>query len=195
VHYTLCDYVLDIFQNAVEAGSMHTVVEWHETVSETGSTPTAVSIRDTGRGMSEQARRAALDPFTTDGIKHPGRHVGLGLPFLAQVVEATGGDLAVVSQEGEGTTVAFTIDTSHIDAPPIGDIPATLMQMFCFEGEYEVIVRRSRSGEGETVHNERYELVRSDLGKALGDLDTAASLSLLKEFLVQHEAVLHGAEV
>jgi hypothetical protein len=195
VHYTLCDYVLDIFQNAVEAGSMHTVVEWHETVSETGSTPTAVSIRDTGRGMSESGRRAALDPFTTDGIKHPGRHVGLGLPFLVQVVEATGGSLRVSSQLGEGTTVAFTVDTSHIDAPPIGDIPATLMQMFCFEGDYQVIVRRSRHRDGESGSEEGYEVARGELREALGDLETAASLSLLKEFLVQHEAVLPAAEV
>ncbi len=195
MHYTLCDYVLDVFENAVEAGSMHTVIEWHETVSETGSNPTSVSIRDTGRGMSENERRAALDPFTTDGIKHPGRHVGLGLPFLVHVVEATGGSLKVSSQVGEGTTVAFTIDASHIDAPPVGDIPATLLQMFCFEGDYEVIVRRSRRRDGESGSDESYEVARGELREALGDLETAASLSLLKEFLVQHEAVLHDGEV
>ncbi len=273
MHYTLCDYVLDVFQNALEAGSEHTEVDWAETVTETaadgaageagapggagagagapGGAPSArapggagdsaadgaadprrvayaapphivaVTVRDTGHGMSEDQRRRAMDPFQTDGIKHPERHVGLGLPFLAHIVEATGGKLTVDSRVGEGTTVAFEVDVSNIDAPPVGDVPGTFLQMFCFEGDYEVVVRRSRRIAPERVGSPRalrdaaggspaqrdgpgaesgdqarsYELSRRELRAALGDLETTASLSLLQQFLVQHEAVLHGVEV
>ncbi|MFP4484551.1 MAG: ATP-binding protein [Spirochaetaceae bacterium] len=225
MHYTLCDYVLDVFQNALEAGSQYTEVDWAEAVSAAGagSAPgvdagtsvadaaaygaapphiVAVTVRDAGHGMTEEQRRRAMDPFQTDGIKHPERHVGLGLPFLAHVVEATGGTLTVESEVGKGTTVAFEVDVSNIDAPPVGDVPGTFLQMFCFEGDYEVVVRRSRRvatsgggapGMGDDVRS--YELSRHELREALGDLETTASLSLLQQFLVQHEAVLHGVEV
>lgn len=253
MHYTLCDYVLDVFQNALEAGSQHTEVEWTETVTAGGAGATgppggapgaagvdprraayvapphivAVTVRDTGRGMSEDERRRAMDPFETDGIKHPERHVGLGLPFLAHIVEATGGKLTVESRVGEGTTVAFEVDVANIDAPPVGDVPGTFLQMFCFEGDYEVVVRRSRRIAPERVGSpparrapraprdaaggfpgqrdepgaesgdevRSYELSRRELREVLGDLETTASLSLLQQFLVQHEAVLHGVEV
>lgn len=197
MHYSLCDYVLDVFQNALEAGSRYTEVTCREALERGDGAARhdrfRLVIRDTGSGMTEEQRRRALDPFTTDGIKHPGRHVGLGLPFLVQALEATEGVLDLESAPGTGTTVSFEIDTAHVDAPPVGDIPATFRQMFCYEGDYELIIRRSRRNMDEP--EESYELSRSDLREALGDLETAASLSLLQQFLVQHEAVLHGAEV
>ena len=87
MHYTLCDYLLDLFQNALEAGSMKTVVRWEE---DAGSLH--LVVEDTGCGMTEQQLRQARDPFYTEPGKHPERRVGLGLPFLLQTAEATGGD-------------------------------------------------------------------------------------------------------
>jgi hypothetical protein len=37
--------------------------------------------------MTAEELQRALDPFHTDGIKHPHRKVGLGLPFLVQTAE------------------------------------------------------------------------------------------------------------
>ncbi len=85
MHYTLCDYILDIVQNAIEAGSSDTELTIHETPSSL-----LVTVADTGRGMDAGELEKAKDPFYTDGKKHPGRRVGLGLPFLIQASVADG---------------------------------------------------------------------------------------------------------
>lgn len=219
MHYTLCDYLLDVFQNALEAGSERTDVLVREETRDAAaverrtalpatSRPAAwiaVEIRDSGRGMTDAEQRRALDPFVTDGEKHPGRRVGLGLPFLAQIVDATGGRLELDSTPGAGTRVAFELDGAHIDAPPLGDLPATFLQMMCFEGDYEVVIDRELGAAapavsgGQVVDDGRptgrsYRLSRHELRDALGDLETAASLTLLRQYLVQQETELHDTE-
>jgi DNA mismatch repair ATPase MutL len=82
VHFTIGDYVLDIAQNAIEAGARTIVVELDEKAD-----CTSVRVTDDGCGMSEDEKTRALDPFYTDGIKHKNRRVGLGIPFLVQAVE------------------------------------------------------------------------------------------------------------
>jgi Signal transduction histidine kinase len=71
----------------------------------------AVSVRDTGIGMSEAQIEVALTPF---GQVHNCRTrsqegTGLGLPIAKALVEQHGGRLWLDSAEGHGTTVAFTI--------------------------------------------------------------------------------------
>ena len=58
MHYTLADYVLDIAQNAVEAGSSSVKVLLDEE-----RTGTSVVIEDDGKGMDDEELRRALDPF------------------------------------------------------------------------------------------------------------------------------------
>lgn len=103
MHYCLGDYVLDMAQNAVEAGSGEVIVEIEE--SEDG---VSVIVRDDGRGMTAEERARALDPFYSDGTKHAKRRVGLGLPFLAQAVDQAGGKWAIESAQGAGTEVSFS---------------------------------------------------------------------------------------
>ena len=196
MHYTVCDYVLDLFQNALEAGSERTHVSFRETRSKpaTEASRVAVEIQDTGRGMTAEQQGRAMDPFVTDGEKHPGRRVGLGLPFLAQIVEATDGHMELTSAPGSGTRLAFELDAAHIDAPPLGDLPATFMQMLCFEGEYELEIERELSERKPEYDVRAYRLSRHELRDALGELETAASLTLLRQYLLQQEAQLHNAE-
>ncbi|MCS7311425.1 MAG: ATP-binding protein [Acidobacteria bacterium] len=60
-----------------------------------------IVVQDTGVGMSEEVRRRAFEPYFT--TKPDG--VGMGLPMAKRVVEAHGGTINIVSQEGVGTTV------------------------------------------------------------------------------------------
>ena len=74
---TSCDTILDIVQNAFESGATEVRLELARR-----ETRLEVAVRDNGCGMDAATLAKALDPFWTDGEKHPGRKVGLGLPFL-----------------------------------------------------------------------------------------------------------------
>jgi hypothetical protein len=176
MHYGLGDYLLDIAQNAVEAGSSEVDVDLDE--SEAGF---RAVIRDNGRGMTAEERARALDPFYTDGTKHAKRKVGLGLPFLAEAVELAGGDWSIESEKGAGTKVEFFFPAANVDSPPTGDLPAAIFGLLCLSGDHEMIVRRSSP-------RLSYELKRSELAEAVGGLEKASSLALLKDYLASMES-------
>lgn len=133
--------------------------------------------------MDETTLRRALDPFYTDGVKHPNRSVGLGLPFLRQMIDSIGGDFSIESELGRGTRIVFGFATTHVDAPPVGSIPAVLRHVLCFPGRYELEINRRRGDLG-------YELRRSELIDALGELDTVGSQTLLEEYIdAQEESI------
>jgi signal transduction histidine kinase len=64
-----------------------------------------LSVVDDGPGMNARTREQALNGFFT--TKDEGS--GLGLAFASRVAEAHGGELLLVSVEGEGTTVSLVI--------------------------------------------------------------------------------------
>jgi len=182
VHYALCDYVLDIAQNAVEAGAGAVRIELDESEESV-----RVSVSDDGRGMSATERERALDPFYSDGTKHARRKVGLGLPFLAQAVAQAGGEWSLESERGAGTTVAFSFPKGNVDCPPLGDVPGLFLSALCLPGGYEMVIRRSRRGAGAGAGGAAYELRRSELSEAVGGLERASSLALLRDYLASQE--------
>ena len=172
---TGCDTIADIVQNSFESGATEVRLE----MARRGSRFEVV-VQDNGCGMDEATRRKALDPFWTDGRKHPGRKVGLGLPFLKQAAEQCGGEFELASEPGRGTVVRFVFDLSNVDAPPLGDAAATLTELMAFPGAAELTVRREENGRA-------YEVRRSELAAALGDLDQAGTLGLAKKFFSSNE--------
>jgi len=64
-----------------------------------------VAIRDTGRGIAREDLGKVFEPFFS--TKRKGS--GLGLAIVHQIVEGHGGDIAVDSQEGVGTTFRITL--------------------------------------------------------------------------------------
>ena len=175
MHFTLGDLVMDIAQNAAESGA--TVV--HVTIEETKSNFN-FEVRDNGGGMTETELERAKDPFQSDGQKHPRRRVGLGIPFLIQSAEQSGGTWNIESAKGTGTTVQARFDLSNVDTPPIGDIPGLFRTILLFPGPEETIIQRSFPGDQE---NSSYELRKSELLSALGDMESAQALVLLDRYL------------
>jgi hypothetical protein len=142
--------------------------------------------------MDEETLARATDPFATNGVKHAARRVGLGLPFLVQAVEMTGGEFAIDSRLGEGTTVRFAFPAGHIDTPPLGSPAETLLVALRFPGSYELIAERECTG---PKGNGGYVVRRSELRDALGDLEDAESVVLLRRFLrSQEDAIQEGGE-
>ncbi len=67
----------------------------------------ALSVTDSGIGMSPEEIEIAMTPFGQVDSKLARQHVGtgLGLPLTRSLVQLHGGDLAVTSSKGLGTTV------------------------------------------------------------------------------------------
>jgi len=172
LHFTLADLVTDITQNGIEAGSNLVELEITETDKEF-----RFLVKDDGKGMTEEELKRALDPFVTDGIKHPHRKVGLGLPFLIQTAEQSGGGWDVKSEKGKGTTVTAWFDSGNVDTPPVGDIAGMFRTILMFDSKAEVIIRRERKDA------ESYEVRKSELDEALGGLEEAGSIVLLDQYL------------
>ena len=177
---TSSDTLLDIVQNAFESGATEVRLE----LARRG-TRLEAEVRDNGCGMDAATLAKALDPFWTDGAKHPGRKVGLGLPFLKQAAEQCGGEFAIESEPGRGTTVRFAFDLANVDAPPLGDVPATLTELMAFPGAADLAVRRAED-------DRSYAVRRSELAAALGDLEQAGTLALMKKFFSANEAEIRN---
>jgi hypothetical protein len=175
MHATVCDYIADVVQNAVEAGATRIDLEIG-----TGPDRVMVQVSDNGKGMDEERLRQARDPFFSEAGKHDQRRVGLGLPLLCQAVEALDGAIDLQSAPGRGTTVAFRFDAHHVDAPPTGDLPGTLCCLLALPGEHDLAVRRHTPAGGYTVE-------RGELLAALGDLDEALNLALARQYLTALE--------
>ncbi|MBN2861329.1 MAG: sensor histidine kinase [Sphaerochaetaceae bacterium] len=182
MHASICDLLADIVQNSIEADASLIRISFIQTDDKL-----SVKVLDDGKGMDELQQIRALDPFYTDGHKHAARKVGLGLPFLKQMVDMTDGTCTLRSERGKGTDVSFTIDLSHIDAPPVGDIAMTLTGLFSYPSDSEIIFRRafSRGGEGD-----EYEVEKSGLLDVLGELNTVGNLLLVKEYMQSQEAAI-----
>jgi nitrogen fixation/metabolism regulation signal transduction histidine kinase len=92
VHFTLADLIADITQNACESGADLVELEVKEgSPSDEGGNGLRFEVKDNGKGMTKEELQRAVDPFVTDGVKHPHRKIGLGLPFLIQTAEQSGG--------------------------------------------------------------------------------------------------------
>lgn len=119
----LADNILDIAQNSISAKA--NLVEIDITVSHEQDT-VGLTFVDDGCGMSGEMARSVCDPFTTT---RKTRKVGLGLPLLKMTAQATGGEFSIASELGKGTTVRVTFGLSHIDRPPMGDVPGALFTL------------------------------------------------------------------
>lgn len=175
MHITIGDYILECAANAVEAGAGAVVIHINQQANQL-----LVNVADNGPGMDEQTLARITDPYATNGVKHPGRKVGLGLAFLAQAVEATGGAFDIKSELDLGTSVEFSFDMSHIDTPPLGDIVSILLSVVTLGGAQEVSVVRTREVS-------RYRISRQELLEALEELESAESLLLARSFIQSQE--------
>jgi signal transduction histidine kinase len=66
-----------------------------------------ISIKDTGKGMTEEVKQHIFEPFFT--TKPVGEGTGLGLPITYGIIEEHDGNLEVYSELGKGSEFVITL--------------------------------------------------------------------------------------
>lgn len=90
--------LINLLENALDASSPGQTVS----LAARGERDTLlISVRDSGSGMSREARQRAFEPFFT--TKPPGRGAGMGLTIASSHVRAHGGTIMVEQADGGGT--------------------------------------------------------------------------------------------
>jgi two-component system NtrC family sensor kinase len=96
---------MNILTNAMQAIVDQGVITI--TTTTVGHSRVSVSIKDTGRGMSDEVREKIFDPFFT--TKDISSGTGLGMSITYGIVEKHGGNIAVTSSLGKGTEFIVTL--------------------------------------------------------------------------------------
>ena len=180
MHASLSDIVADVAANSIEANAglvRVSVVEEDGTIT--------LRVEDNGKGMSPEIVAKAFDPFYTEPGKHDKRKIGMGLPFVKQTCDETGGTVKLESTKGVGTTLVCTFQADNIDLPPMGSLPQAVVSLFNFGGDFDLVFRHRKNGR-------EYEISRLELLEAVGSFESVEGLSLATEFLQSQEDELDG---
>src|SRR6185503_11933843 len=87
----------------------------------------AISVSDTGCGMSVSVRAKAFEPFFT--TKEVGKGSGLGLSQVLGFAKQSGGGMRIESRVGEGTAVKVYLPrAAHSDAIEVASVSAAVVQ-------------------------------------------------------------------
>jgi hypothetical protein len=133
-------HILDVLQNAREAGSRLVRLTIDENIAEDRL---IIEVTDDGRGMAEEEMKKITDPFFTTRTT---RHVGLGLPLFAAAAERCNGDFKVEKAPGQGLRVKASFQYGHIDRAPLGDVTRTLLSFFMGEPFCDLVYVHRRGG-------------------------------------------------
>lgn len=96
--------LMNLLLNAVQAMKGHGVLE---VKTEASNGEVIVSVHDSGTGIPRAHLPKVFDPFFTTKAQGEGR--GLGLTVARRIIESRGGQIRIVSKEGEGTTVLIVL--------------------------------------------------------------------------------------
>ena len=94
-----------------EHGTITVSVRWQDDTL-------AISVADTGKGISKEDLSRILQPFVQVVDKNHRDGTGLGLPICHKLATLMGGDLKVVSEVGVGSTFTVTLHGVKTVKPP-----------------------------------------------------------------------------
>jgi PAS domain S-box-containing protein len=105
--------LFNVIQNAIEASQPDSKVKVKAEICEGVLN---MQIIDTGVGISKDIRNKIFEPFFTSKRDSTKRSLGLGLSVCKNIVDAIGGEVAVQSRAGKGTTFTIKIPLEDSNA-------------------------------------------------------------------------------
>lgn len=169
-------HILDIVQNSIKANATFIEIK---VIVQTDNQKIKVEINDNGCGMSKEQLQQCENPFFTSRTT---RRVGLGIPFLKQSAECTGGTFSIWSKEGQGTKIQAEYCRNHIDCIPLGDMNATIYSLVIMNGMLDFYYQYQ-------VDERQFVLDTRTIREIMGDIpfDSNEVSAFIKEFLVENQ--------
>jgi hypothetical protein len=157
-------HLLDIAENSIRADAKS--IEINMTRDPEGDL-LRVEVNDDGRGMNPATLERIRDPFFTTKNKK----TGLGIPFLAQAAEMTGGALTIDSAPGAGTRLLVEFSWSHVDRPAIGSVADTVLTLIAGHPEIDIVYEEHEG-------NRAFRLDTREIKNDLEDVPISAPAAL-----------------
>lgn len=171
--------LLDVANNSLSAKADTITIVLKESAKEDRLT---LSIEDNGCGMDEEALKRAADPFYTTRTT---RRIGLGLAFFKGLAEQCGGSFALESKPNQGTRVAATVQRSHWDVPPLGDLAESLVALIQAKEDLTLSFHYQTDSASFLFHTDKIRAIIEDV-----PLNDPLILIWLKGYIQEHiEAV------
>jgi len=174
--------ILDIAQNSIAADATLVEIDIEENYV---SDSIVIRVKDNGKGMSEEFLKAVENPFVTTRTT---RKIGLGISFLKEAAEITGGSIELISQIGVGTVLTANFVLSHIDRQPLGNLTQTIITLVSLNPEIDFIIRYK-------VSEESFVFSTQEAKELLGDeaaLNSPPIVIFLTEYISEHIQNLSG---
>lgn len=173
--------ILDIVNNSIRAGSDLVIIEVR--IHKKNDLLT-IKIKDNGHGIPKEQLSKVEDPFYTSRTT---RNVGLGIPFLKQAAEITGGNFLIESIPGKQTTVNASFGLSHIDRMPLGDICSTIYSLILANRNVDFIYIYE-------FESKKFQLDTRKLRQILGDIpfDTPEVAEFIRDYLRENHREVDG---
>ena len=173
-------HILDLAENSFLAGADKLILRLKEDIS---NNQLVLVMADNGKGMEEIELKSVSDPFYTGRNKK----VGLGIPLIKYNAELAGGFLEIFSWAGVGTVLVAVFEYNHIDRPPLGDIPESIISLVTLNSDQDIYFYHSYDGE-------KYEFKTSEYREELGSisLDNKEVLQFITDDLKTNFRKLRG---
>lgn len=176
-------HILDIANNSIRANATNITINVSEDLEKD---ILELTVIDNGKGIPPQILKEIKNPFVTSRTT---RKVGLGIPLLNDTCQNCNGRLTIDSEAGKGTCLKATMELSHIDRPPMGNLVSTILTLLISHETIQIQFSY-------TVDNQSFSLSTQMLKDILGDipLSTPEISQWIREYLSENISALHNSE-
>ena len=187
--------LLNLLSNAVKFTETGTVTfTAGKDPSSSGNNKIRFQVEDTGRGIPEEKLQEIFLPFQQVGEQsrqHEG--TGLGLAITKKLVTIMGGDLAVTSTVGKGSTFGITLELPAVEASTLV-APERERTIIGFKGTRRRILVVDDKWENRAILNNLLEPLGFDVDEAADGRESLAKAHEHRPDLIFMDLVMPGMD-